>query len=65
MRIDDQNKLIKAGFSIIRKDDNPTPRIKMCTGTNGGWKTLQKFGTKAERDSEFARLLNHEKTITD
>lgn len=48
MRIDDQDKLIKAGFCIIRKDDYPGPRIKMCTGINGGWKTYKKFETKAE-----------------
>lgn len=28
MGIDDQNKLVNAGFQIIRKDDYPSPRIK-------------------------------------
>lgn len=35
MGIDDQNKLVNAGFQIIRKDDYPSPRIKFCTGRNG------------------------------
>lgn len=65
MRIDDQDKLIKAGFSIIRKDDYPSPRIKMCTGINGGWKTYKKFETKAERNRAFTLLLRHEKVIAD
>ena len=63
MRIDDQDKLIKAGFCIIRKDDYPGPRIKMCTGINGGWKTYKKFETKAERDRTFALLLKDDKVI--
>ena len=43
MGIDDQNKLVNAGFQIIRKDDYPSPRIKFCTGRNGSWKTYKKF----------------------
>lgn len=65
MRIDDQNKLINAGFIIIRKEDYPSPRIKMCTGRNGGWKTYKKFETKAERDRTFALLLTDDKVIAD
>lgn len=65
MRIDDQVKLIKAGFEIVRKDDYPSPRIKMCTGINGGWRTYKKFETKAERDKAFSLLLKDEKIIAD
>lgn len=65
MRIDDQSKLIKAGFEIIRKDDYPSPRIKMCTGINGGWRTYKKFETKAERDRTFTLLLRDDKIIVD
>lgn len=65
MRIDDQNKLVNAGFQIIRKDDYPSPRIKLCTGGNGSWKTYKKFETKAERDRAFALLLKDEKIISD
>jgi len=65
VRIDDQVKLIKAGFEIVRRDDYPSPRIKMCTGINGGWKTYKKFETKAERDKAFSLLLKDEKIIAD
>lgn len=34
MTLDDQNKVKAAGFTIIRKDDYPQPRIKVSTGTN-------------------------------
>lgn len=63
MSIDDQNKLKKAGFVIIRKDDYPKPRIKMSTGSNGGWKTYNTFSTKAERDRAFKQMLQDDKII--
>ena len=28
MNLDSQNKVLKAGFMIIRKDDYPQPKIK-------------------------------------
>ena len=65
MRIDDQVKLIKAGFEIVRRDEYPSPRIKLCPGINGGWKTYKKFETKAERDKAFSLLLKDEKIIAD
>ena len=65
MNINDQNKLKKAGFTIVRKDDYPEPRIKISTGTNGGWKTFEKYRTKAERDRAFAALSESDKFISD
>ena len=60
-----QDKVLKAGFMIIRKDDYPQPRIKV-RGTKGSdYRTYAKFKTKAERDREFDRLLQDEKTISD
>lgn len=41
MNIDDQQKVKAAGFTIIRKDDHPVPRIKFSSGTNGGWARLK------------------------
>ena len=38
MNINDQNKLKKAGFSIVRKDDYPVPRIKISVG--GQWSLM-------------------------
>lgn len=65
MNINDQNKLKKAGFSIVRKDDYPVPRIKISVGDNGAWMTLGKYSTKAERDKAFADLLERDKFISD
>lgn len=65
MTIDDQNKVKAAGFTIIRKDDYPQPRIKVSTGTNGGWETLAKYETKAARDRAFKALLENDKIISD
>lgn len=63
MSITDQQKLIKAGFTIIRKQDDPTPRIKASTGS--GWAVLQTYKTKKERDKAFSNLLKDEMIITD
>jgi hypothetical protein len=63
MNINSRNKLIKAGWKIIRKDDYPEPRIKIATGQNGAWRTLEKYKSKAERDRMFTVLLSADKTI--
>lgn len=61
----DQNKVIAAGFIIIRKDDYPTPRIKVRHTENTDYRTYQKFKTKAERDRLFNDLLSDNKVISD
>lgn len=63
MTANDQNKLMKAGFMIIRKDDYPSPRIKVCTGSNGGWETHNTYPSKAERDRVFKQMLQDDKII--
>lgn len=63
MNINSRNKLIKAGWKIIRKDDYPEPRIKIATGQNGAWRTLEKYKSKSERDRMFTVLLTADKTI--
>lgn len=63
MNINSRNKLIKDGWKIIRKDDYPEPRIKIATGQNGAWRTLEKYKSKAERDRMFTILLSADKTI--
>lgn len=65
MNIDDQNKVKAAGFTIIRKDDHPAPRIKFSSGTNGGWSTLETYKTKAQRDRAFKELLEQKYIIAD
>lgn len=63
MNINSRNKLIKDGWKIIRKDDYPEPRIKIATGLNGAWRTLEKYKSKAERDRMFTVMLTADKTI--
>lgn len=61
-----QDKVMKAGFRIIRKDDYPQPRIKVKRNEQGSdWRTLLKFETKAARDRAFIELLNDPMTISD
>lgn len=69
MTLDGQNKVVRAGFTVIRKDDQPQPRIKTLrqTGTlcNLSWVTLEKFDTKAARDRRFRELLDTPSVIED
>ncbi len=60
-----QLKVIAAGFSIIRTDDQPSPRIKIKDNEHHEWSTLRKFESKAARDREFKSLLNSEYIIND
>lgn len=60
-----QDKVIKTGFTIIRKDDYPQPRIKVRGPKGSDYWTLEKYGTKAERDRAFDLLLKDDKTISD
>lgn len=63
-----QEKVMAAGFKIIRKDDYPQPRIKIKAkgkALNIDWRTLEKFGTKAARDRAFAEMLKDGMTISD
>lgn len=64
MSTNDQDKVIKAGFMIIRPDDYPNIRIKYRVG-NGAWNTLEKFDTKTARDRRLKELLKNILTIMD
>lgn len=57
-------KLAAAGFTILRTDDNPYPRIKVWK-SDSAWITLEKFSTKAARDRRMEELLQDPKTIVD
>ncbi len=62
----DQKKLIIAGYTLIRKDDMPTPRIKVRSPKNFEWHTLEKdFSSKAARDRRMHELLEASTTIED
>lgn len=60
-----QDKCISKGFSIIRKDDYPTPRIKIRCVVGRDWRTLEKFDTKAARDREFDHLMKNNEMMID
>jgi hypothetical protein len=61
-----QQKVIAAGFTIIRADDYPNTRIK-CKKQDSrkDWITLEKFETKAARDRRMAELLKSPTVIMD
>ena len=65
----DQQKLINAGFTIIRKEDfnlNGSLRIKTKGNGSHEWRTLEKgFATKAALERRMKKLLEDEKTIED
>ena len=53
------NKVIAAGFRVIRRDDNPSIRIKEYFRPNCTWKSLEdNFPSKAARDRRFKELLD-------
>ena len=62
----DQRKLTEAGYIIIRRDDQPTPRIKYKDKEHGEWTTLHKdFKSKADRDRKMSELLKISTIIED
>lgn len=60
-----QDKVLKAGFTIIRKDDYPSPRIKARQMGGKDYRTYEKYETKAARDRAFDKLLGNDNVISD
>lgn len=58
-----QMKVAKAGFTIFRKDDQPSARIKFKDKEQHEWKTYSKYETKAARDRAFNELMENEFNI--
>jgi hypothetical protein len=56
-------KLMNAGYTFIRADDQPNIRIKYKKEGSGDWKTLEKFSTKASRDRRVKELLDDPKIV--
>lgn len=57
---------MKAGFSIIRADDYPSPRIKVLVNSCGDYKTLEAgFKSKAARNRRFEELMSRDNILTD
>ncbi|KAA6346412.1 hypothetical protein EZS27_006062 [termite gut metagenome] len=65
MNAKDQQKVIRAGFILVRPDDLPSPRIKIKDGKSHEWRTMKKFETKAARNREMEKLLGFELVIQD
>lgn len=69
MNATDQQKLVNAGFTIIRKEDfnlNGQMRIKTKGAGSHEWRTLEKgFPTKAALDRRMKELLQDQKTVED
>jgi hypothetical protein len=65
MNATDQQKVIRAGFVLIRLDDQPSPRIKVKDDHGSEWRTMEKFETKAARDRKLERLLESEIILQD
>lgn len=65
MNTTDQQKIIKAGFILVRPDDQPSPRIKVKDKQSYEWRTMKKFDTKAARDRELKKLLELDLVIQD
>lgn len=62
---DSRVKVLKVGFTIIRAEDQPTPRIKHLVSYMT-WATLEAgFKSKAERDRRFKELMKHPDIIND
>lgn len=63
---DSRIKVMKAGFSIIRADDYPSPRIKVLVNSCGDYKTLEAgFKSKAARNRRFEELMSRDNILTD
>lgn len=52
-----QLKVVAAGLTILRPDDQPSPRIKFIDKNHHEWTTLLKFETKAARDRKLNELF--------
>ncbi|MCG8581787.1 MAG: hypothetical protein MI866_17815 [Bacteroidales bacterium] len=61
---DDVNKLVDDGYTLLRKDDHPSVRIKKIDKQNRHWSTLEgDFSTKKARDERHKELLKDKKFI--
>jgi hypothetical protein len=60
-----QIKVMDAGFTIFRCDDQPTPRIKFKSQVSHEWRTHEKYETKAARNRAFDSLMKMTFAISD
>jgi len=60
-----QLKVIREGFTILRKDNKPKPRIKAKNRENTNWHTFASFETITSRDAAFKKLTELSFVIID
>lgn len=68
MTMQNNIKLLKAGFMILRRSEHPEICIKKCMYRNGSicWVYYQRcFSSKAARDRMMKKYLQDELTIED
>lgn len=58
-------KVISAGFIVLRKDDQPTFRIKCQRVGSHNWETWQNFPSPEIRDKRLIELLREPNFIED
>ncbi|WP_353124072.1 hypothetical protein [Dysgonomonas capnocytophagoides] len=62
----DQKKILDAGFTILRRQDNPKPIIKIKTSVKPySWLKGEEFETKSARDRAMNELLKRDKCVED
>ena len=60
-----QKKVIAAGFTIIRREDYPTVRIKKKDSEHYEWVTHERFPTKAARNRVADTMLQDDFIVED
>lgn len=68
MNAKDQSKLAKAGYTIIRRQNEPEPHFKIKDSAGpDNWRKfkMEQFKSKAERDRYVNRLLTENNIIED
>jgi hypothetical protein len=66
MNANDQEKLCKNGYVILRRMDTPLPHIKYKSKSNPrSWKKYDDYVSKAHRDKVMRELLQKDNYIED
>ena len=65
MKHNDLNKLIRAGFTIVRVADFPSTCIKFRNDVDKGFRILKEFHSKVDRNRALQELLTDPMTVED
>ncbi|MBQ9660726.1 MAG: hypothetical protein IJV37_05620 [Bacteroidales bacterium] len=64
MTQESNDKLVRAGFTILRLDDWPSVRLKYWK-PGSGWNTFEKFETKSARKKRIHELRRNQYVVFD